>query len=206
MPPSPRICSRPLPKDETVNTLRYIPVLIAALIALGTYWLAEQARRVELQHAPSPLNPDFVVEGVRMSRMDVNGVVQTIVSATRMTHVPQSDRAQLEQPRVLQSTPGKPPVNITADHGESINNAQIVNLDGHVVIERTAAGQAPELVVHTDRLQVYPDDDLAKTDRDVTIDYGQSKIAGTGMQLSNADRKLIIEHKARGVIAAPKTP
>lgn len=189
-----------------MNALRYVPLLIAALIALGTYWLAEQAQRIELQHAPSPLNPDFVVEGVRMSRMDANGAVQTIVSATRMTHVPQSDRAQLEQPRVLQSTPGKPPVNITADHGESINNAQIVNLDGHVVIERAAAGQAPPLIVHTDRLQVYPDDDVAKTDRDVTVAYGQSTIAGTGMQLSNADRKLIIEHKAHGVIAAPKTP
>ncbi len=188
-----------------MNALRYVPILIAALIALGTYWMAEQARRVELQHQPSPLNPDFVVEGVRMSRMDAQGTVQTIVSATRMVHVPQSDRATLEQPRVLQSAPGKPPVTITADRGESINNAQVVDLDGHVVIERAPTQANPALIVRTERLQVLPDDDVAKTDRAVAIDYGKSTMAGTGMLFSNVDRSLIIEHQARGVIAAPDT-
>ncbi len=189
-----------------MNALRYVPILIAMLIALGTYWLAEQARRVELQHAPSPSNPDFVVEGVRMSRMDAQGTVQTIVSATRMTHVPQSDRATLEQPRVLQNAPGKPPVTITADRGESRNNSEVVDLEGNVVIRRAATADAPMLTVRTDLLHLYPDEDTARTDRDVAIEYGRSTLVGTGMQFSNVDRTLLIQHKARGLIAAPTAP
>lgn len=188
-----------------MGLLRFLPVLLAALIALGTYWLAEQARKSEALRPNSPLNPDFVIEGVRISRMNAEGTVQTIVNAVRMTHVPQSDMATLDQPRVLQNAPGKPPLTITADRGESRNDAEQVDLQGHVVITREATADAPTLVIRTELLHIRPDDDIAITDREVAIAYGQSTINGTGMQFSNVDRKLVIDTRARGVIAPPGT-
>lgn len=187
-----------------MDLARFLPVVFAALLAAGVYWLAEQARRSEPARPVSPRNPDIVVEGVRMSRMNAQGTVQTILNATRMTHVPQSDAASFEQPRILQNAPGRPAVTITAARAESRNNAETVDLAGDVVITREATATAPALVVRTPALQVRPDDETATTDREVEIVHGASTMQGLGLRFSNADRSLDIEHHARGVIAPPQ--
>ena len=136
-----------------------------------------------------------------MSRLNERGTVQTLINAARLVHVPQSDVAVLDAPRILQNSPDRPPVTITASRAESLQGGQEVKLDGSVVLTRDAsAGQAP-LVIRTDRMTIRPDEEVVTSDAPVKIEYGLSSMEGTGMRFSNLDRRLTIEHKARGVIA-----
>lgn len=181
---------------------RFIPLLVAALLAVGTYWMAEFARLGAGPVKPnSPLNPDVVIEGVRMSRLNEQGTVQTLINAARLIHVPQSDVATLESPRILQSTAGRAPVTITADRAQSLQGGQEVLLESRVVLTREAAADQAALVIRTDRMAVRPDEELVTSDAPVKIEYGLSSMAGTGMRFSNLDRRLTIEHKAQGTIA-----
>ncbi|HEU4622879.1 MAG TPA: LPS export ABC transporter periplasmic protein LptC [Burkholderiaceae bacterium] len=178
--------------------VRYLPLTIAALLALGTWWLADQQRRsYEPPAAVSPANPDFIVEYANMSRIGMNGTAETLISSDRLVHYTQNDRSVLTNPRVLQTRTNEPPITITADSGVSLRQAEEVQLTGDVRMTRAATPETPPLEIRTERLTVRPDDDQAFTDAPVRIDQGHSVLTGDGMDFNNSYRTLEVRDRVR---------
>jgi lipopolysaccharide export system protein LptC len=182
---------------------KYLPVVCAALLALATWWLADQVRRNSEPAAPSSATrPDFVVEGVRMSRLGETGQVQSLISAVKLTHIPENDTAKLDHPQVIYTKDASPPVTMTADAGISHNANETVDLTGNVRVVRAADAKGPVMHLETEQLRVRPDDDTASSDVFVHIDRSDSIIEGVGMDFSNAFRRLEIRQRASGQLAA----
>lgn len=185
-----------------MHLMRFVPILVAALLALATWWLAEQARRGFLpQHATSPTNPDFVVDNVNMTRIDPTGHAYTLVSAARMTHQQQNDLALLDEPRVVQARPGSALVHIRANHGTTRNRNEVIYLEGQVSIVRDPQANSPGMTVTTEQLQLRPDDDTATSRAFVRIERNGSWLDGVGMDFRNAYRQIDVHSKAHGSIA-----
>jgi lipopolysaccharide export system protein LptC len=185
-----------------MHLMRFVPILVAAVLALATWWLAEQAKRGFLpQHPTSPTNPDFLVENVNITRIDPSGLAYTLVSAVRMTHQQQDDLSILEQPRVVQARPGAAMVHIEAEHGTSRNRNEVIDLTGKVSVVRDAAAGISGMVMTTEQLQLRPDDDTASSRVFVRIERNGSWTEGVGMDFRNAYRQIDIHSKARGSIA-----
>jgi lipopolysaccharide export system protein LptC len=182
-----------------MHLMRFVPILVAALLAAATWWLAEEAKRnLSPQFPTSPTNPDFVVEGVSMTRVDTNGTAYTLVSAQRMTHQQQDDLALLTEPRVVQARPGAAVVHISASKGTSRNRNELIDLDGQVSIVRDAAPGIPGMTVLTTQLQLKPDEDVASSRAHVRIERDGAWIEGTGMEFRNAYRQIDVRSQARG--------
>lgn len=185
--------------------LRSVPMLLAALLAIGTWYLADLQRRSYVDpKASSPTTPDFIVEHARTARLAPDGSVQTLLSADQLVHYLSEDRSVLDRPRVIDTRGDQPPVTITAETGETRNRLEEIVLTRDVHVVRAAAPKAEALDVRTERLVLRPDDDRASSDVEVHVTQGTSTLTGVGMVLDNAHRTLQVTSRVRATFAPRK--
>ena len=58
--------------------------------------------------------------------------------------------------------------------------------------------------VQTEYLQVFPDRDLARTDKPVIITEGDSRLSGVGMEFNNKTRQFALLSQVRGTFDVAK--
>ncbi|WP_028309863.1 LPS export ABC transporter periplasmic protein LptC [Derxia gummosa] len=182
----------------TTFLLRLLPVFVAAILAAGTWWLAENLRRTETPPVVnSPSRPDYVIGGLRAARLSPEGRVETLLLAERAEHLPDSDTLRLSLPRVQQA--GEATVRIEAEQGLSIRQGEEIRLERAVRVTRDAAAGRAAMRLDTEQLTVRPDDDTASSDSAVTIRQGDSTLSGVGMDADNSFRTLKVHSDMRAV-------
>jgi len=176
------------------NTL--FSLSLVAGLAVLTLWLERAVQepggtRPDLtQH-----DPDTIVERFTATKLDETGRPESTLTAQRLVHFPDDSTTELEEPRLVQLPERGPPVRISAERGTVLKDGEEVRLYGNVVITRDATDARPELKVETTYLQVFPNEDLARTPEAVVITEGRSRLSGVGMEFDNRARTL--ELKAR---------
>lgn len=172
----------------TGRLLSGFPLLLAILLASSVlFWLNHSAQ------APSPVQdegsrraaPDYVIENFSAVRMDRDGVMRHLLSARKMLHYPDDDITDLEQPRFINTEPGKPAMQVDADEAKMTANGEDIYLTGNVRILRSASKGRGETAMTTSFLHLLPDDGIAKTDRPVVITEANAVIKAVGMEVSN---------------------
>ncbi|MFN7208006.1 MAG: LPS export ABC transporter periplasmic protein LptC [Burkholderiales bacterium] len=195
-------------KILTGTVLRYVPIVLVALLAMATWVMVERARiqRNGTGLAVSPLKPDFIVDNLRVSKLDKTGAVQTLLSAQRMVHIPQTSTATLTEPRIMSFRPDSPPLSISARRGETIRQSEQINFYDDVVVQRAADAESPAMRLQTEQLQLRPDDDIASSNTDFTFERGATRLWGQGFELNNSFRTLVIRQQARGIFVQGNAP
>jgi lipopolysaccharide export system protein LptC len=181
------------------------PLLLVLVLAAGSLWLerAVQApegdRSGKLRH-----DPDFIAEDFGVTKMSTSGKPEYILSAERMLHYPDDQSTDIVAPRLVQRREDAPPVVISADRGQVSKNGEVANFYDDVVVVREAGQGRSELRMQTEYLQVVPDQNIARTDKPVTITEGRSKLVGVGMELNSKTRQFTLLSQVRGTFDAGK--
>ncbi len=190
-------------KRDRVSSL--FPLLLLLALAAASFWLerAVQApdydKTGKLRH-----DPDFIAEDFGITKMGANGKPEYSLSAARMLHYPDDESTDIVEPRLVQRHDDAAPIEIRADRGLISRNGEEASFFGNVVVVREASAQRSELRMQTEYLQIYPDRDLASTNRPVTITEGRSRLAGVGMELNNKTRQFTLLSQVRGTFDAGK--
>ncbi|HTE15143.1 MAG TPA: LPS export ABC transporter periplasmic protein LptC [Burkholderiales bacterium] len=175
------------------------PVLLLALLAALTYWLDKAVQSPSESREKEQLhNPDFTVEKLLATRMDVNGRIRDTLQAAKMRHYPDDDSTELERPRFVSLARGAP---LTVTSRQALVSSNGGNIYFHDDVHATRAAQAGKsaLMVVTDYLHIMPDDSIAKTDRRVTISDANMRFEAGGMELNNETRVLKLNAGVRGI-------
>ena len=182
---------------ERLATL--FPVLLLLLLAALTYWLD---RAVQSPATPRPTllrhDPDYTVDKLLATRMDVNGRVRDTLYAQHMVHFPDDDSTELERPRFT-SFGQSAPLAITSQRALVSSNGGEIHFRGAVRASRAPSAKSSELVITTEYLHVLPDDNIAKTDQPVVIQDAAMTLNAVGMELNNETRVLKLNAAVRGV-------
>ncbi|HEV2977249.1 MAG TPA: LPS export ABC transporter periplasmic protein LptC [Casimicrobiaceae bacterium] len=167
------------------------PVLLLGALAGLTYWLNSQV----LLAAPAfdgsgRHDPDVFVENFKAVNLDEDGRVRQALDATRAEHFPDDDTTVFDAPAVTFTDPGKPRLDVTADHATVTGDRENVYFKGHVKAIREASVAASEkpdgpITVTSDFLHVFPNEDRIVTDRAVTITEPRGSISAIGMELND---------------------
>ena len=166
-----------------------LPLVLLALLVAATFWLDQVIRPPATMEDSGPhRDPDYVLEGLSVIRMNHDGEARYRLFAKKMLHYSDDDSTQLEQPRLVNSAPGKPGVQIKADRGELSGSNDDVYLSGNVTLLRNAGNGWGKATITTSFLHIIPDNDTAKTDRPVVIAEGSTVINAVGMELDNHTR------------------
>lgn len=163
-----------------------LPLVLLALLVALIFWLNQSVRAPSLvQEGELRRAPDYMIENFSAVRMDHDGVTRHVLFAKRMLHYPDDDTTDLDQPRFINTEPGKPQMQVDADEAKMSGNGEDIYLTGNVKVLRSAGKGRGETTMTTSFLHLIPDDGIAKTDKPVVITEANAIINAVGMEVSN---------------------
>lgn len=173
---------------------------LVTMLALGSFWLLDVVRRGmdDSQPAAKRTEPDYYIEQFNFVRMAKTGQVRYHISGARMTHNPQDDSYDIQQPIIKSLSTTQPAMTVVAERGRADINLSQVQLFNEVKMNRPASATAQALHMTSDYLLVLPDEDVMKTHRPVRIAVGNSTLSGIGMFANNATRELKLAAQVNG--------
>lgn len=163
--------------NETVKVFT-----LAIALALVSWWLVARHPQ-EVTDVKRPDTPfDYYSTGVERREMNRAGIEVQRLTATRMTHFPEGDRTELDNPVLELRDPIRPPWVIHAETGTISQRGALIELHGKVRIDRAGyAGVAP-LTIVTTNLRVKPQTRFAETSEFAEIDQPPRHATGVGME------------------------
>lgn len=172
--------------------------MMLALVAL-TAWLRHAVDLPELRNdGKLRHDPDYIVDGARMTRLDQAGRLHYTVRATRMTHYPDDDSAEVADPYVVFFPAARPQATLGARSAKISGGGEEIFLIDEVEFRRAARGTEPPLVAKTAWLKLYPDAETATTDAEVRITQGKTWVRGTGLDIDNKASTLVLRSSVTG--------
>jgi lipopolysaccharide export system protein LptC len=184
--------------------LAYVPILLLAGLAALTFWLDQVVEPpAEARDGSERHEPDIVVENLSAMQMGLSGAPRYSVVAKRMLHYPDNRTTLLEFPQLTHFDEGDVPVTIRSDQGELSADGKDAFFRGNVLVRRPASADEEEMTLATSFLHVIPDQDLARTDREVTLTKGDSRVESVGLEFNNATRNVKLPSRVRGTFQTP---
>jgi lipopolysaccharide export system protein LptC len=184
--------------------IAWSPVLLLGALAALTYWLNAQIRVAGPAFDGSGRHDaDVFVDNFRAIAMDKDGRIRQSLVATRAQHYPDDDTTGLEQPQIAFTDPGKPRLDVTADHATVTGDREHAYFQGHVRAVREATTGADgktegPVTFASEFLHVIPKEDRVVTDRAVTISDPRGTINSTGLEYDNKAKTVKLKSHVSG--------
>ena len=180
----------------------WFPLVLLTMLAALTFWLEHVMQPPVDPRSDRPTtDPDYIVNGLAAVRMDAKGDVKHTLNAQKMTHYPEGDVTLLAEPRFVTYTEGRTPVTVTSRHAKVSGNGENVYFEDGVRVVRAPYAGRSELVLETSYLHVIPDQNIAKTNRPVTIRDATAVVSAAGLELNSEKRVLTLAGRVRGTFA-----
>ena len=161
----------------------FFPLVLALLLAIITFWInltvEQQGPKID---GSDRHDPDYTMNHFVNTQTDTTGKLRYVLAAAEMVHYPDDDSTVLQRPRFTQYTVDKPYTRIEGLRGYVSSNGQQVTLVDNVKVTRQAFDGKGEMQIATEKLDILPNQDIAKTDAPVVITQApKTVIHATGM-------------------------
>ena len=161
----------------------FFPLVLALLLAIITFWInltvEQQGPKLD---GSNRHDPDYTMNNFVNTQTDISGKLRYVLAAAEMVHYPDDDSTVLQRPRFTQYTVDKPYTRIEGLRGYVSSNGQQVTLVDNVKVTRQAFDGKGEMQISTEKLDILPNQDIAKTDAPVVITQApKTVIHATGM-------------------------
>ncbi len=153
------------------------------LLGLITWW---QVRQLPPDAEPRTLRsrePDYRVLGLVALETDPQGQPTRRLAATELRYFADEDLAELTAPQLVLYRPDGPPWQARARAALIRNNGDALELSGAVQLERARGTHNRPVRLETERLDIWPQQGLAETDRSVRIESDGETLVANGMRL-----------------------
>lgn len=184
--------------NRASRTRYWLPLLPLLALLAFVYWLNQQ-----IQHEVAATvnhqrhDPDVIMDNFSSTKMDQHGVPRFLLSAKQLRHYPDDDSTELELPHLTMLTVERPAVRMVAMRGDISSRGDEVIFHDDVSVVREARGDQAELTLRTQYLRVLPGQDLADTDKAVTIVDANNTVHAIGLEMDNKARTLKLLRQVR---------
>ncbi|MES2832327.1 MAG: LPS export ABC transporter periplasmic protein LptC [Pseudomonadota bacterium] len=186
---------------RNANRYRLLFFLSGAIgLALASFWLLQVVNKQAETAAPDQRRnePDYYVEKFNFVRMSMTGEARYNVSGARMVHRPLDNTYEITLPIVHSLSPGKPPLMVRSERAVATPDSNQINMIDQVVADRPASPESEAFNLKSEYLQIFPDEEILRTDKEVDIVLGQARMSGVGMVANNATREISLAQRVRG--------
>lgn len=186
----------------------YLPVLLMALLALGSYWLVRNAPTLAAPAAERPLNsePDYFMRNFAVKSFDDGGRLRSEVRGAQMWHYPDSDTLEIDKAHIRSVNDQGLVTVATANRALSNADGSEVQLFGDAVVVREAQKDAtgrllPRLELRSEFLHAYANIERVRSDKPVVLIRDGDRFTAERMDYDNLDRQLQLDGRVRGTVA-----
>ena len=190
----------------------YLPLILMALLALGTYWLVRNAPMMGLPEAVQPLrhDPDYFMRGFSIKTFDAVGRLKSEILGVEARHYLDTDTVEIDQVRIRSVNPEGRVTVATANRGLSNADGSEVQLFGNAVVTRQAATDAagkplPQLEFRGEFLHAFVDSERVTSNKPVTMTRGGDRFTADNMDYNNLDRQMELRGRVKGTLPAHAT-
>jgi len=206
-PPLPRLPAVPIGHRLITATLAYLPMLVMALLALGSWWLVRMTPLPEGPAvAPPPRHePDYTMRDFVVQRFGRDGSLRTQIEGDIAHHYPDTDTLEIERPRIRSIGANGRITIASAQRALANGDGSEVQLlhDAHVV-RQALPGEDP-IDFRSDFLHVFVNFERMRTHLPVRVTHGDSVVEAAGMAYDNLARVIDLQGRVRGVFTSPRS-
>ncbi|MEP7058172.1 MAG: LPS export ABC transporter periplasmic protein LptC [Caldimonas sp.] len=199
----PRAPGQPWPRRIAGMLMAYLPVLVMALLALGTWWLVKNTPVAEGPGADAALRhePDYTMRAFTVQRFAADGAMRTQIEGDVAMHYPDTDTLEIENPRIRAIAPNGRVTLASAQRALANGDGSEVQLlvGAHVTREATADEEAIDF--RSDFLHLFVNTERVRTHLPVRVTEGATEIQAAGMEYDNLARVVELKGRMRGVFA-----
>ncbi|MBI4196051.1 MAG: LPS export ABC transporter periplasmic protein LptC [Betaproteobacteria bacterium] len=183
----------------------WFPLLLLSALAALTFWLDRFVQPPAAGRAAvARHDPDYIVEGLSAVRMAPDGRIKHTLFAEKMVHYPDDDSTHLQSPKFVSYAAVPAPVTITSREALISSEGENIYFRDDVLVRRAAYTDKSELVMRTSYLHVIPDDNIARTDRAVTLTDANTVVNAVGLELNSETQVLKLLSRVKGTYHDPK--
>lgn len=185
----------------------YLPIILMALMALGTYWLARNTpvlAPAETQRALAH-DPDYFMRRFSVKTFDADGRLKSEVHGQEARHYPDTDTLEIDQPRIRAFNARGELTVATAQRALSNADGSEVQLFGDAVVTREASrnGQGvprPPLEFRGEFIHAFLETERVKSHKPVELRRGNDRFVADSLEYDNLEQVLELRGRVRGVL------
>lgn len=179
----------------------YLPLLIVALLALGSWWLVQRAPSGGGDNGVAPLRhePDYEMHKFSVQRFASAGALNAQIEGDELRHYPDTDTVEIDNVRMRSIGPDGRVTVATAKRAISNGAGTEVQLLGNAQVVSEAVGDNEPITFRSDFLHAFLDTERVRTHLPVTVVKGAMQVSTQGMDYSHLDRVVNFSGRTRAV-------
>ncbi|MES3014574.1 MAG: LPS export ABC transporter periplasmic protein LptC [Pseudomonadota bacterium] len=188
---------------DTAST--YLPLLLMAVLALGTWWLVKNTPLFEGDRAAAPLRhePDYTMTQFMVQRFGANGAMRVQIEGDLMRHYPDTDTFEIDNPRIRAIGDDGRVTTATARLALSNRDGSEVQLTGGAHVVREATPTQTAIDFRGEFLHYFQFTERVRSHLPVVVAQGGSEIRADAMAYDNLARVLDLKGHVRAVLTPP---
>lgn len=181
----------------------YLPVLLMAVLAMGTWWLVRNAPKpvqgaVEQQVSD---DPDYVMDKFSVHQFDGSGRLQSVMTGDQARHLPRTDTLEVDAIRTRTIAPDGVVTTSSAQRGISNSDSSEVQLVGDALVTRGTPQQPDQAMqVSGEFLHAWTNEERVQSHVPVVIKRGKDQFSGDNMEYDNLSQVIQLNGRVKGVI------
>lgn len=190
----------------------YLPIILTAALALGTYWLVRNAPKLDgptaktvVMHEADYFMRDFVIKNYL-----ANGDLRSELFGKEGRHFPDTDTLEVDQVRVRSINPAGFVTRSSANRGVSNADGSEVQLFGDAIVTREPSTGAdgrtiPQMQFRGEFLHAYVDSERVTSNKPVTLIRGADRFTGDTLEYDNLTGIANLQGRVRGLLVPGAT-
>lgn len=185
----------------------YLPLILTAILALGSWHMARQAPSVE---KPAQVLaddvPDFRMDDFAVSRFNAKGDLIAHIQGTHAQHFLADDALHMEHMESYWRSTQNTTTTARADYSISYRNAEMVDLKGKTKIiihpaakDNQKTANSP-IFIQSETMRLWPEEQKLHTPSHTTIARADGYFQSTGMDYDNRSGILNLKSKVQGIL------
>lgn len=181
----------------------YLPVMLMALLAVGTWWLVKNTGGPSDERpvvAPRH-EPDYEMHHFAVQRYTPTGALQAQIEGEVLRHYPDTDTLEIDNVR-LRTVDEQSRVSVaTARHALTNTGATEVHLLGEARVLQEATDTAAAIDFRSETLHAFLEQERVYSDKPVVVTQGATEVHADGMEYTHSDGVIRFTGRARAVFA-----
>lgn len=180
----------------------YLPVLLMALLALGSWWLVRNAPSAPKAAQERLVNhdPDYTMTQFMVKDFDAQGRMQSEIRGDRADHFPDTDTLDIQNVDMRGYAPDGAKTTATAKKGISNSDASEVQLWGNAVVIRQPLPPKSPMQFEGEFLHAWTQEERVKSHLPVVLTQGKDRFTADQLDYDNVSRVVQMQGRVRGVL------
>lgn len=185
--------------------MAYLPLLLMALLALGTWWLVKNTPQPTPPGPEAALRhvPDYEMSQFTVQRFGRDGALRMQIEGDRLLHYPDTDTLEIDNPRIRAIEPDGRITRASARHALANADASDVQLSGMAHVFREASATEAAIEFRGEFLEVFKNIEQVRSNQPVTVTQGSTEVRAAGMAYDNLSRVVTLQGRMQAVFVPP---